>query len=202
MVYIESGTFMMGSDDARDNNPVCRQCVDSFHLGKYEVTQREWNALMDTNPSEFKGDDRPVENVSWFDCLEFIKKLNDYTGLSFRLPTEVEWEYAARGGDYSRGYRYSGSNDIGTVAWYDGNSYATTHDVGTKKPNELGLYDMSGNVGEWVSEKRPPGITESSEFDGIIRGGSFESIAACSSVRRIKYPRAQSHRLYGFRLAH
>ena len=115
-------------------------------IGKYEVTQALWKAVMENNPSGFKGDNLPVECVSWYDCQKFISKLNRITGKKFRLPTEAEWEYAARGGKKSRGYQYSGSNNISDVAWYIINSGDKTHAVGTKQGNELGIYDMSGNV--------------------------------------------------------
>ncbi|MBR0324280.1 MAG: SUMF1/EgtB/PvdO family nonheme iron enzyme, partial [Bacteroidales bacterium] len=123
--------------------------MSTFYIGKYEVTQAEWKAVMGTNPSRHKGDNLPVENVTWFDCQEFIRKLNELTGKQFRLPTEAEWEYAARGGKHSYGAKYAGDNDIDNVAWYGDNSNNTTHPVGLKRPNELGLYDMTGNVQEW-----------------------------------------------------
>ena len=126
--------------------------LSSYYICKYEVTQALWRAVMGSNPSNFKGNNLPVENVSWYDCQTFIKRLNSYTGRDFRLPTEAEWEFAARGGNYSHHYKYSGSNNLDDVAWYIDNSNKRPHPVGTKQPNELGLYDMSGNVGEWCSD--------------------------------------------------
>ena len=159
MVYVEGGTFTMGATaeqgaDAFDwEKPAHSVTLSSFMIGKTEVTQELWQAVMGCNPSYFKGSKRPVENVSWDDCQEFISKLNAVTGQKFRLPSEAEWEYAARGGKNNRGYKYSGSNDIGSVAWYEDNSSKQTHDVATKQPNELGLYDMSGNVWEWCGDR-------------------------------------------------
>lgn len=158
MVYVSGGTFTMGgtseqgSDAESDEKPTHSVTLSSYYICKYEVTQALWRAVMGSNPSNFKGDNLPVECVSWNDCQTFINRLNSYTGRNFRLPTEAEWEFAARGGNYSRHYKYSGSNYIGDVAWYDDNSGNRTHPVGTKQPNELGLYDMSGNVYEWCSD--------------------------------------------------
>ncbi len=158
MVAVEGGTFTMGAtseqggDAYSDEKPAHKVTVSSFHIGQTEVTQELWEAVMGSNPSDFKGSNRPVEQVSWNDCQEFISRLNAKTGKTFRLPTEAEWEYAARGGSRSRGYKYSGSDNIYDVAWYNDNSGSTTHPVAIKRPNELGLYDMSGNVWEWCSD--------------------------------------------------
>ena len=159
MVKVEAGSFDMGATPEMENpfedeKPVHRVTLtNDYYIGKYEVTQALWQAVMGSNPSNFKGDDLPVEEVSWNDCQDFISKLNAMTGKRFRLPSEAEWEYAARGGKKSRGYQYSGSNTLGNVAWYEGNSGSKTHAVGTKQPNELGIYDMTGNVWEWCQDR-------------------------------------------------
>ena len=187
MVYVEGGTFTMGgtseqgSDAYGFEKPVHSVTLSGFHIGKHEVTQGLWREVMGENPSYNKsGDSYPEERVSWEDCQEFVRKLNARTGLKFRLPTEAEWEYAARGGRKSRGYKYSGSNSLGDVAWYRDNSGDKTHPVGRKSPNELGLYDMSGNVWEWCqdwygsygssSQTDPAGPSNGS--DRVLRGGS------------------------------
>lgn len=157
MVYVSGGTFTMGgtseqgSDAWSDEKPAHSVALGGYYIGKYEVTQKLWKAVMGSNPSGFKGDNLPVENVSWNDVQEFLKKLNAMTGKQYRLPTEAEWEFAARGGNSSRGYKYSGGN-IDNIAWYGNNSGDKTHAVGTKLPNELGIYDMSGNVYEWCQD--------------------------------------------------
>ncbi|MBR6284417.1 MAG: SUMF1/EgtB/PvdO family nonheme iron enzyme, partial [Muribaculaceae bacterium] len=159
MVAVEGGTFTMGAteeqgSDAYDwEKPTHQVTLSSYSIGETEVTQALWQAVMGSNPSHFTGNlQRPVERVSWNDCQTFITKLNELTGATFRLLTEAEWEYAARGGNKSKGYKYAGSNTIGGVAWYSSNSSSTTHPVATKAPNELGLYDMSGNVWEWCQD--------------------------------------------------
>ena len=204
MMKVEAGTFMMGAtsemqDPYGDEKPVHQVTLtNDYYMGKYEVTQALWQAVMGSNPSEFKGDNLPVENVSWDDCQDFISKLNSMTGRKFRLPTEAEWEYAARGGNKSRGYQYSGSSKISDVAWYDGNSGSKTRLVGTKQANELGIYDMSGNVWEWCqdrygsyissSQTNPTGAVSGSYR--VYRGGSwyFDSECCRSSGRGIGTP--------------
>ena len=157
MVEVRGGTFRMGAtseqgSEISDEKPVHSVTLSGYYIGKTEVTQALWQAVMGSNPSYFEGDGLPVEQVSWDDCQKFIRKLNSLTGQNFRLPTEAEWEFACRGGNNSRGYKYSGSNYIDNVAWYDGNSGDKTHPVATKSPNELGIYDMSGNVWEWCAD--------------------------------------------------
>ena len=158
MVRVKAGTFTMGAtaemkNPYDDEKPTHRVTLtNDYYIGKYEVTQALWQAVMGNNPSKFKGDNLPVEQVSWNDCQEFISKLNRITGKLFRLPTEAEWEYAARGGKKSRGYQYSGSNNLSDVAWYDDNSVIKIHAVGTKQPNKLGIY-MRGNVWEWCQDR-------------------------------------------------
>ena len=166
---------------------------------------------MGDNPSEFKGASRPVENVSWNDCQDFIRKLNELTGASFRLPTEAEWDFAARGGNSSRGYKYSGSDTIGDVAWHLGNSGDETHAVGGKSANELGLYDMSGNVSEWCSDwfgeyssssqTNPKGPSNGSRR--VYRGGSWGYFAMnCRVSDRDNYTLGHRHFNMGLRLCH
>lgn len=184
MVLVKGGTFTMGatseqgSDVNDDEMPAHEVTLSDYYIGQTEVTQALWQAVMGNNPSNWKGDNLPVEFVSWDDCQKFIKKLNGVTGKTFSLPTEAQWEYAARGGNKSQGYKYSGSNNLGEVAWYDGDK---THPVATKSPNELGIYDMSGNVWEWCSDWKgdyqasaqtnPTGPNSGS--DRVFRGGGW-----------------------------
>ena len=170
--------------------------TNDYYIGKYEVTQALWQAMMGSNPSRFKGNNLPVENVSWNDCQDFVSKLNVMTGKKFRLPTEAEWEYAAKGGKKGRGYQYSGSNTLGDVAWYGKNSGHKTHAVGAKQPNELGIYDMTGNVFEWCqdwydsysSSPQTNPIGAASGSYRVIRGGSWGSSAGnCRSSYRFHH---------------
>ncbi len=188
MVKVRGGTFTMGAtpeqgnDAGNDEKPTHKVTLSDYYIGQTEVTQALWQAVMGNNPSYHKGNNTyPVENVNWNDAQTFISKLNNITGISFRLPTEAEWEFAARGGTKSKGYKYSGSNNINYVAWYEDNSGYKTHPVATKAPNELGIYDMSGNVGEWCqdwygmyslqSDYNPTG--SSSGSDRVHRGHCF-----------------------------
>ena len=215
MVFVEGGEFMMGctpeqGNDCRDDEmPAHRVRVSSFEIGKSEVTQAQWKAVMGNNPSNSRGDHRPVESLCWGgycstenSAEEFIRRLNEKTGRSYRLPTEAEWEYAARGGNKSKGYKYSGSNTVGEVAWYSDNSDDSTHDVCTKEPNELGLYDMSGNVWEWVQDwydEYSSGLLPSSDLG--LRGGGWSNSTRNVRVSNRDYSPGYRNNNSGFRLA-
>ena len=200
MIYVEGGTFLMGSVDVT---------LDSYYIAETEVTQAQWKAVMGLNPSYRKGNNHPVENVSWDDAMEFCKKLSELTGKKYTLPTEAQWEYAARGGNKSKGYTYSGSNNINDVAWYKYNSYDQLHPVKEKQPNELGLYDMSGNVKEWClgwfgiysssSQTNPTGPESGSHR--VLRGGHYYGDAMWCEILygSASYP-FESYPGYGFRV--
>ena len=217
MVAVKGGTFTMGATAEQteadsDEFPTHSVTLSDYYIGETEVTQELWQAVMGSNPSNFTGNmQRPVEKVSWNDCQTFITKLNELTGESFALPTEAQWEYAARGGKSTKGYLYSGSNSIADVAWYSGNSSNYTHPVKSKSPNELGLYDMSGNVYErcadWygsyssTSQTNPVGpITGSYR---VLRGGSWDYNAArCRIANRDDSRPTSASYSCGLRLAH
>jgi formylglycine-generating enzyme required for sulfatase activity len=190
MVFVEGGVFMMGCDTISDNCPEDELphhavTLPDFYIGKTEVTQLLWRTVMGTNPSSLVGDHLPVESVNWNDCQAFIKALNRLTGRKFSLPTEAQWEYASRGGNKSRGYRYSGSDNLDDVAWYKGNSGMRARKVADKAPNELGIHDMTGNVFEWCNdwynsdyyslspEESPRGFARGTYR--VFRGGSFRN---------------------------
>jgi len=199
MVFVEGGTFMMGATseqdaDCNDEKPVHQVTVNSFYIGKYPITQEQWWAVMEDNPSYFEGENLPVEMVNWDDVQKFIRILNAKTDKQYRLPTEAEWEFAARGGNKSKGYKYSGSDSIADVAWYEDNSDDKTQPVGAKAPNELGIYDMSGNVWEWCNDWfgeysasvqiNPKGPKSGS--GRVLRGGGWSSRArGCRVAHRI-----------------
>jgi formylglycine-generating enzyme required for sulfatase activity len=209
MVRIEAGSFTMGSTNGFDDKSSPHRVTISrpFYIGKYEVTQAQWRAVMGSNPSSFKGDNLPVEQVSWEDCQEFIRRLNAKTGGGWRLPTEAEWEYACRAGTSGD---YAGVLD--QMAWYDSNSGRTTHPIGQKQPNAWGLYDMHGNVWEWRQDwydsdfyGRSPGtdpVGPSSGSTRVLRGGSWNfSAAFCRSAIRHWFAPSLRYDSLGFRLA-
>ena len=214
MIRVEGGTFMMGppanDSDAFDyEKPQHQVTLSDYYIGETLVTQALWEAVMGNNKSRFKGDDNPEEQVSWDDCQEFIKKLSGMTGMKFSLPTEAQWEYAARGGKKSKDCKYSGSNNVDDVAWFDGNSTGKTHSVKTKQANELGLYDMSGNVSEWcqdvyVSYNRSPQknpLGSGSDSARAYRGGGWGNTAGrCRVTYRGKNHLGNYSSGLGFRL--
>ena len=207
MVFVKGGTFVMGSpvsDSERDQDegPQAELTVHSFHIGKYEVTQAQYKAVMNTNPSTFKGEALPVDSVSWIDAVEFCRRLSQLTGRPYRLPTEAEWEYAARAGSTE-----SFSGNIAAVAWYGANSTGHPHAVGEKQANGFGLNDMNGNLWEWCQSKYKPypySATDGREnLEGtdvrVLRGGSFESAArGCRSTYRRRV--TPQPRTTGFRI--
>lgn len=225
VAMVEAGTFRMGyegTDTSKCEFLKPRHEVTltkDFYISQTEVTQELWEAVMDTNPSHFHGAQLPVENVSWEDCDLFIAKLNEITGKKFRMPTEAEWEFAAKGGNRSMGYIYSGSNTIGEVAWFgqddghaypDGNSGETTHPVAQKKANELGIYDMSGNVWEWCrdwfgkypAEPQNNPLCNADFIGRVVRGGGYASMKEyCYTSERNFHEPTYHDRFVGLRLA-
>jgi len=217
MVYVEGGTFTMGATSEQgsefvddDEKPTHQVTLSSYYIGETEVTQALWQAVMGNNPSWFKGYNLPVESISYEDIQGFITKLNQKTGKTFRLPTEAEWEFAARGGNKSKGYKYSGSNNLNDVAWYRDNANKKTHPVKTKQANELGIYDMSGNIWEWCSDwygdyssssqTNPSGANSGS--NRVVRGGSWGINARRCRVSDRDYGNpSYSYYDLGFRLA-
>ena len=215
MVFVEGGQYNMGSNKGGLNEkPVHSVKLSSFNIGKYEITQDQWQAIMGTNPSKYNEcKNCPVENVSWDDVQNFIKELNRQTGMGYCLPTEAQWEYAARGGKHSKGYKYSGSNELDAVGWFSLNSDNKTHAVGAKRSNELGIFDMSGNVHEWCLDlyseqyldvSKTSVINPTGPLFGagcVIRGGSFLSAEdGCVNSRRGRMGSRISSYNYGFRL--
>ena len=214
MIKVEAGTFMMGSEDGYPRESPVHEVTltNDFYIGETEVTQELWTAVMGSNPSYFTDSNQlPVECVSWYDCQEFITKLNELTGKNFRLPTEAEWEFAARGGNISQGYIYSGSNNAGDVAWYYSNSGSKTHEVAMKAPNELGIYDMSGNVWEWCqdwgyddysSEAQTNPTGPASGTNRVDRGGCWSyTDDFCRVAYRDMHGPLSANSHLGFRLA-
>jgi formylglycine-generating enzyme required for sulfatase activity len=217
MVYIKGGEFMMGDDEGEYDRekPAHKVSLDSFYIGKYLVTQRVWLEVMGENPAFFEGLDRPMEMVSWNEVQEFIQVLNNQTGKTYRLPTEAEWEYAARGGEKSQGFLYAGSDKLEEVGWYSKNSDSETKHVGLLLPNELSLYDMSGNVFEWCwdwfgnnyyefcAKKGIVHNPEGPENGGyrVMRGGDSGGNAEdCLSTHRLNLEPGSRGYSLGFRL--
>ncbi|MCL2073100.1 MAG: SUMF1/EgtB/PvdO family nonheme iron enzyme [Marinilabiliaceae bacterium] len=213
MVSVEGGTFTFGCTDDEDyyfwEFPTQQVTLSEFKIGKFLVMQSQWEAVMGDNPSRFIGENLPVERVSWDDVQEFIHKLNGLTGKEYRLPTEAEWEYAAREGSQSGNYKYSGSNNLDDVAWYEENSEDKTHPVGTKSPNKLGVFDMSGNVYEWCNDwyghyTRDSKINPTGPEEGesrVLRGGAWRGAdRTCRISYRISSAPDSFASYVGFRL--
>jgi formylglycine-generating enzyme len=212
MVFVKGGTFKMGGNNNEREKPIHEVSLSDFHIGKFPVIQAQWQAVMGNNPSHFKGDNLPVEQVSWEDIQIFLEKINAKTNKKYCLPTEAEWEFAARGGIESQGFEYSGSNDLKEVGWFSENSGSKTHAVGQLKPNELGIYDMSGNVWEWCSDwydenyyKNSPSSNPKGAASGsnrVFRGGGWvRNPGLCRSANRSINAPANRRNSLGFRLA-
>ena len=213
MVPVEGGTFTMGVTSEQGGyagDKAHQVTLSDYYIGQTEVTQALWKAVMGSNPSFFKGDNLPVECVSWNDCQVFIQNLNQLTGKQFRLPTEAEWEYAARGGRKSRGYKYAGGNNIDLVAWYCDNSGYETHPVATKQANELGVYDMSGSVCEWCSDwcdgyqsssQSDPQVPSSGSRRVYRGGGCYDGAGDCRVSSRGNGTPGRRNNYLGLRLS-
>lgn len=216
MVEVEGGSFTMGCTSEQigecEKNETPNHIVvisKDYYIGKYEVTQELWEAVMGNNPSSFKDSEKPVESVTWNECREFCTELSRLTGRNFRLPTEAEWEFAARGGRKSTSAKFSGSSSAANVAWYEANSNGQTHPVGKLHPNELGIFDMSGNVGEWCQDYYDsyPSKTQidpqgpSSGHFRVVRGGSCGiTDSYCRVTKRVQYNPNTRSKFYGFRI--
>mgnify|MGYP006288352761 FL=1 len=216
MIFIEGGSFMMGNDDSEKNwhKPTHQVTVPGFYLGKHLVTQEVWTSIFNENPSTFKGKNRPIESVSWETTLAFIEALNRKTSKNYRLPSEAEWEYAARGGKFGkRSFQYSGSDNLKEVGWYKDNSHEETKPVGLKLPNQLGIFDMTGNVWEWCADVWHDNF-ENAPTDGsawmegghqnrrVARGGAWSSYrSACFLYFRERYNPDVRYIHNGFRFA-
>ncbi len=216
LIWVEEGVFLMGDKESEyeDEKPAHRVSISSFYIGQCQVTQALWKAVMDVeNPSGFKGDNHPVESVSWDKVQVFIQKLNKVTRKQFRLPTEAEWEYAARGGRYSQGYEYAGSDKLKQVGWYDENSGYETHEVGLLLANELGIHDLSGNVWEWCEDdwhnnyKGAPDdgsawidAPERGVYRVVRGGGYFNNAVDCRPANRDRNTPVNRNDDLGFRL--
>ena len=216
MIKVDGGVFFMGAtnehgSEAKDwEKPVHQVNLNSFYIGETEVTQALWEAVMGQNPSSFRGDNLPVDNVSWDDCVQFCQLLSQKTGKRFRLPTEAEWEFAARGGNQSNHYKYAGSDNLYDVAWCINNSDNIPHVVKTKKPNELGIYDMTGNVWEWCGDwyarydgcfQDNPMGPSSGKFRVHRGGGWLNSPLYCRVSYRYYAKQGRRNNFRGFRLA-
>ena len=213
LVWVEGGTFLMGAQKedqsalnyskyATTDNPVHKVTLSSFYIAKYEVTQEQWAAVMGTSPSRFIGGNKPVENISWEEALDYVTQLANLTGLKIKLPTSAQWEYAARGGQYSMGFEYAGSDSLTNIAHgissftvMDNSPLYTTMDVGSKDSNELGLYDMTGNVSEFCSdwygaipstEQTDPVGPNDGKYH-VIRGGDFSNSLLLSTYGAVHY---------------
>lgn len=200
LVLVKGGKFNTGTNEMKSSNQIT---IDDFYIGKYEITQAQWREIMGSNPSYFKDcDSCPVERVSAEDVNNFIEALNKRTGKKYRLPSEAEWEYAARGGTQMKARtKFSGSDNIDEVAWYDGNSGQKTHQVGTKNPNELGIYDMSGNVYEWCRNEIKNQQGEVIGYSSVLRGGSCAvNPEFCNISFRSDFSLGIKYFNYGFRI--